>query len=265
MLDGEMTATAGRVLVIVPTYNEAENLAGVLTRLSAVLPQVHVLVVDDCSPDGTGEIADGLAAADARVHVLHREAKAGLGAAYLAGFAWGMDRCYDVLVEMDADGSHRPEDLPALLAAVADADLVLGSRWVAGGSVVNWPLRRKLISRAGTTYARLALGIDLRDVTGGFRAYRRRTLENLDLAEVHSQGYCFQIDLAWRAVSRGCRVVEVPITFVERERGVSKMSGAIVVEAIWRVTRWGLARRFGATARTTRSAVTPVGTVGRTH
>jgi dolichol-phosphate mannosyltransferase len=264
MLDSEVMASSERVLVIVPTYNEAENIAGVLGRLSAVLPQVHVLVVDDGSPDGTGMIADGLAAADARVHVLHRTAKAGLGAAYLAGFAWGLDRCYDVLVEMDADGSHRPEDLPALLRALADADLVLGSRWVPGGSVVNWPLRRKLISRAGTTYARLALGVELRDVTGGFRAYRRHALEELGLAEVHSQGYCFQIDLAWRAVTRGLKVVEVPITFVERELGVSKMSGGIVFEAIWRVTRWGFAKRFGDLGGVRGHGLTKVG-AGRNH
>jgi dolichol-phosphate mannosyltransferase len=262
MLDREVTAATDRVLVIVPTYNEAENIAGVLSRLQAVLPQVHVLVVDDASPDGTGAIADGLAAADARVHVLHRQGKAGLGAAYLAGFTWGLDRCYDVLVEMDADGSHRPEDLPALLSALGDADLVLGSRWVPGGSVVNWPLHRKLISRAGTTYARLALGVGLRDVTGGFRAYRRATLQDLDLSEVHSQGYCFQIDLAWRAVTRGCKVVEVPITFVERERGVSKMSGAIVLEAIWRVTQWGFAKRFGAGDESQRRRHLPVRTGG---
>jgi dolichol-phosphate mannosyltransferase len=231
------------VLVVVPTYNEAENIRGVLARLAAAVPYADVLVVDDDSPDGTGAIADEIAAADPRVRVLHRRSKEGLGAAYQAGFAWGLDRAYDVLVEMDADGSHRPEDLPRLLAALADADLVLGSRWVPGGSVVNWPLSRKLISRGGTTYARLALGIDIRDVTGGFRAYRRTTLEGLGLADVHSQGYCFQIDLAWRAVTRGFKVVEVPITFVERELGASKMSREIVIEALYRVTVWGITRR----------------------
>ena len=174
-------ASAFDVLVIVPTYNEAENLRPVLARLAAAVPAAHVLVVDDGSPDGTGAIADELAALDPRVSVLHRTSKEGLGAAYLAGFAWGLERGYDVLVEMDADGSHRPEDLPRLLTALSDADLVLGSRWVPGGGVVNWPLIRKLISRGGTTYARLALGIDIRDVTGGFRAYRRATLEQLGL------------------------------------------------------------------------------------
>jgi dolichol-phosphate mannosyltransferase len=265
MLDGQVRGSTDRVLVIVPTYDEAENLARLVTRVFAVLPEVHVLVVDDGSPDGTGEIADGLAAGDPRVHVMHRESKSGLGAAYLAGFAWGMDRVYDVLIEMDADGSHRPEDLPALLAGLSDADLVLGSRWVPGGAVVNWPKHRKLISRAGTTYARIALGVELRDVTGGFRAFRRATLEDLDLLDVHSQGYCFQIDLAWRAVSRGCKVVEVPITFVERELGVSKMSGAIVLEAIWRVTVWGVAKRFGNLRGGTRHGVVPVRAADRTR
>lgn len=235
-----------RVLVVVPTYNEAENLRPVLARLRAAVPGAEVLVVDDGSPDGTGAIADELAAADSRVRVLHRASKEGLGAAYLAGFAWGLDRGYDVLVEMDADGSHRPEDLPRLLAALPTADLVLGSRWVPGGSVVNWPRHRKLISRGGTTYARLALGIDIRDVTGGFRAYRRATLEGLGLDEVNSQGYCFQIELAARALARGFKVVEVPITFVERERGDSKMSREIVIEALRRVTAWGITRQRDA-------------------
>jgi len=252
----------GGVLVIVPTYNEAENIGAVLVRVAAAVPHADVLIVDDASPDGTGLIADRLAAGDPRVHVLHRAAKEGLGAAYLAGFAWALERRYDTLVQMDADGSHRPEDLPRLLDALTGADLVLGSRWVPGGSVVNWPLHRKLISRGGTTYARLALGVGVRDVTGGFRAFRRAAVEALDLSGVHSQGYCFQIDLAWRAISRGLRVVEVPITFVERELGASKMSGAIVREAIWRVTVWGLAKRFGSGSGTRRDGVTPVEMVG---
>ena len=243
---------AQTVLVIVPTYNEAENLPLVVDRLLTAVPSVHVLVADDNSPDGTGAVADGLAAADPRVSVLHRPGKAGLGAAYIAGFRWGMARGYDVLVEMDADGSHRPEDLPRLLAALdagAGADLVLGSRWVPGGSVVNWPASRRLISRGGTMYAKIALGIPIRDATGGYRVFRRSTLEGLDLDGVASQGYCFQIDLAWRAVRRGFRVVEVPITFVERELGTSKMSRAIVVEALWRVTVWGFEHRMAAVRR----------------
>ena len=255
---GHEPSAAGSVLVIIPTYNEAESLPRVVARLLATVPYVHVLVADDGSPDGTGAIADGLAAADPRVNVMHRPGKAGLGAAYIAGFRWGLARGYDVLVEMDADGSHRPEDLPRLLAAVGPvttgsgaangtgADLVLGSRWVPGGAVVNWPASRRLISRGGTLYAKLALGIPIRDATGGFRAFRRSTLEGLDLDGVASQGYCFQIDLAWRAVRRGFRVVEVPITFVERELGVSKMSRGIVVEALWRVTLWGFEARLAA-------------------
>ncbi|HSF26098.1 MAG TPA: polyprenol monophosphomannose synthase [Actinomycetes bacterium] len=234
---------ADRVLVVIPTYDERDNLAPIVARVRAAVPQAHLLVVDDASPDGTGELADALAREDTQVHVLHRAGKAGLGAAYLHGFSWGFDHDFQVLVEMDADGSHQPEQLPALLEALADADLVLGSRWVPGGEVVNWPTRRRLISRGGTTYARLALGVPLHDITGGFRAFRRTTLEALDLHDVASQGYCFQVDLAWRAVRRGLRVVEVPITFVERERGASKMSGAIVREALVRVTGWGLAHR----------------------
>jgi dolichol-phosphate mannosyltransferase len=234
----------GALLVIVPTYNEAPNLERVVGRLRAAVPEAHVLVADDNSPDGTGAIADRLAGADDHVHVLHRPGKQGLGAAYLAGFHWGLANGYDVLVEMDADGSHQPEDLPRLLTALRDADLVLGSRWVPGGEVVNWPVSRKLISRGGTTYARLALGLPLRDATGGFRAFRRATLEGINLETVSSQGYCFQIDLASRAIRRGWRVVEVPITFVEREYGASKMSRSIVVEALWRVTVWGVQQRL---------------------
>jgi dolichol-phosphate mannosyltransferase len=233
----------GPVLVVVPTYNEAENIERTVQGIRTAVPGAHILVVDDGSPDGTGAIADRLAADDEHVQVLHRAGKQGLGAAYVAGFQWGLERGYGVLVEMDADGSHRAVDLPRLLAALDDADLVLGSRWVPGGAVVNWPLLRKLISRIGTTYARLALGLPLRDATGGFRAFRRATLEKLDLPTVESQGYCFQIDLAWRAVKLGLRVVEVPIVFVERQYGASKMSSAIVAEALWRVTLWGAGSR----------------------
>ena len=230
------------MLVVVPTYDERLNIEPVVGRVRAAVPSADVLVVDDASPDGTGEIADRLAAEDGQVHVLHRVGKQGLGSAYLAGFGWGLQRGYDVLVEMDADGSHQPEQLPDLLAALGEADLVLGSRWVPGGSVVNWPRSRELLSRGGNTYVRVALGLRLRDATGGFRAFRRETLDKLDLDAVASQGYCFQVDLARRAVSQGLRVVEVPIEFVEREHGVSKMSGAIVREALWRVTLWGLVR-----------------------
>ncbi|ESQ02638.1 MULTISPECIES: polyprenol monophosphomannose synthase [Streptomyces] len=233
----------GTTLVIIPTYNEADNLAPVVARVRAAVPEAHVLVADDNSPDGTGKIADELAADDEQVHVLHRAGKEGLGAAYLAGFRWGLERDYGVLVEMDADGSHQPEELPRLLTALKGADLVLGSRWVPGGRVVNWPRGRQLLSRGGSTYSRLLLDVPLRDITGGYRAFRRETLEKLGLTEVASQGYCFQVDLARRAVQSGCTVVEVPITFVEREHGDSKMSRDIVVEALWRVTAWGVGGR----------------------
>jgi dolichol-phosphate mannosyltransferase len=236
-------ATAQRVLVIIPTYNEVENIEPIVGRVIASVPAANVLVVDDGSPDGTGKLADCLADADDRIHVLHRTHKNGLGAAYIAGFDWGLDAGYDVLVEMDADGSHAPEQLPRLLGALSHADLVLGSRWVPGGIVQNWPWSRKIISRGGSWYARLATGIGLRDATGGYRAYRRGVLVGIDYRAVASQGYCFQIDLAWRAIRGGYRVVEVPITFADRVRGESKMDGAIVREAFCRVTRWGYAHR----------------------
>jgi dolichol-phosphate mannosyltransferase len=240
----EPGAVTGPVLVIIPTYNEWENLPLIVARVRAAVPHVDVLVADDSSPDGTGDLADDLARADPQVHVLHRPGKEGLGAAYLEGFGWALGRGYDVIVEMDADGSHPPEQLPDLLARIeAGADLVLGSRWVPGGRVVNWPMSRQVISRGGNLYNRLALGIGLHDSTGGFRAFRRTTLEKLDLAGVASQGYCFQVDLALRAIRKGLRVDEVPITFVEREHGVSKMDRDIVVEAFWRVTQWGVRYR----------------------
>jgi dolichol-phosphate mannosyltransferase len=233
------------VLVIVPTYNEADNIRPIVHRLRAAAPDAHVLVADDDSPDGTGKIADELAAADDHVRVLHRAGKEGLGAAYLAGFRWGLEHDYGVLVEMDADGSHQPEELPRLLTALGSADLVLGSRWVPGGRVVNWPRSRKYLSRGGSLYSRVLLDVPLRDVTGGYRAFRAETLRGLGMKDVASQGYCFQIDLARRAVRSGHHVVEVPITFVERERGDSKMSRDIVAEALWRVPVWGVQQRLG--------------------
>jgi dolichol-phosphate mannosyltransferase len=232
-----------RVLVIIPTYNERENIELIADRVLAAVPQADLLVVDDASPDGTGKLAEAMAEANPRVNVLHRSGKAGLGAAYIAGFDWGLDAGYDVLVEMDADGSHAPEQLPRLLAALTTADVVLGSRWVPGGAVVDWPLSRELLSRGASLYSRMALGIDVRDATGGYRAYRREVLEGIDYAAVASEGYCFQIDLAWRALRGGYRLVEVPITFADRQRGESKMSGTIVREALWRVTEWGVVHR----------------------
>ncbi len=234
---------APRVLVIIPTYNERDNIEEIVKRVLDSVAHAHVLVVDDASPDGTGEVADTLAEAGERVHVLHRPGKAGLGAAYTAGFDWGLAAGYGVLVEMDADGSHAPEQLPRLLAGLDSADVVLGSRWVPGGEVRNWPLRRKFLSRGGNVYTRLMLGIHLHDATGGYRVYRREVLEHADYSGAMSQGYCFQVDLAWRAVRAGYRVVELPITFAERERGESKMSSVIVREALWRVTQWGVVHR----------------------
>jgi len=253
----DRTDAPSRVLVIIPTFNERENLPGALARLRANVPGVDVLVVDDGSPDGTGTLAEEIAVQDAAdigresIHVLHRTGKLGLGTAYIMGFRWALERGYDVVVEMDADGSHRAEDLPRVLAAVVDADLVIGSRWVPGGSVVNWPYYRQVLSRGGSTYTHVALGLPIKDATAGFRAYRADMLRRLELDEVASRGYCFQIDMAWRVLRAGGRAVEVPITFVERELGQSKMSRTIVVEAIANVTVWGVKER----ARQVRAAV----------
>lgn len=230
-------------LVIIPTYNESENLAHIVARVLRSGADVHVLVVNDGSPDGTGGIADDLASRRDRVNVLHRTSKVGLGAAYLAGFVWELERNYEALVEMDADGSHHPEYLPGMLALLKDNDLVLGSRWVPGGKVENWPLRRELPSRGGSWYTRGALGITVSDTTGGYRAFRSSARRTIDLATVASHGYCFRVDLLWRALQNGLRVVETPITFTERMHGTSKMSGSIVRESLFNVTRWGLNRR----------------------
>ncbi len=232
-----------RVVMVVPTYDERDNLAWIVGRLHAAVPDVDVLVVDDGSPDGTGAVADELAAADPRVHVLHRERKGGLGAAYLHGFRWALEAGYDVVGEMDADGSHQPEQLHRLREALPDADLVIGSRWVPGGSVVNWPWHRAALSRGGNLYVRLLLGIDVRDATAGYRLYRRQTLEKIELDTVRSTGYVFQTDLAARTVRAGLVVREVPIEFVERVRGDSKMSGAVAVESLRRITGWGARER----------------------
>ena len=233
----------GRVVVVIPTYNEADNLAWIVARLRRAQPDIDVLVVDDESPDGTGRIADGLASSDPQVHVLHRAAKGGLGAAYVHGFAWALEQGYDVIGEMDADGSHQPEQLHRLLDALGGADLVIGSRWVPGGSVVNWPRRRELLSRGGNLYVRLLLGIAVRDATAGYRLFRRETLEKIDLAKVRSTGYVFQTDMVARTLNAGMTVREVPIEFVERVRGDSKMSGAVASESLKRITVWGLRER----------------------
>jgi dolichol-phosphate mannosyltransferase len=238
----------GRVVMVIPTYDEADNIGWLVGRLRIAEPSVDVLVVDDNSPDGTGALADELAAADPAVHVLHRPGKGGLGAAYLAGFAWALDAGYDVVGEMDADGSHQPEQLHRLLEALAGsssegADLVIGSRWIPGGSVVNWPRRREALSRGGNLYVRVLLGIDVRDATAGFRVFRRSALEKIDLASVQSTGYVFQTDLVTRCLRAGLAVREVPIEFVERVRGDSKMSGAVATESLRRITRWGLRER----------------------
>jgi dolichol-phosphate mannosyltransferase len=247
-----------RVLVVVPTYEERASLPRALDGLRREVPDADVLVVDDASPDGTGALAEEYAERDATtagrraVHVLHRTGKQGLGTAYVAGFRWALERGYYVVVEMDADGSHRAEDLPALLARTDDAALVIGSRWVRGGRVVNWPLHRQVLSRGANVYAWLAMGLPVRDATAGFRAYRASVLAALPLDQVASHGYCFQIDMAWRVVRAGGDVVEVPITFVERAEGRSKMSRDIVVEALVKVTVWGAQERW----RQLRSLVT---------
>jgi dolichol-phosphate mannosyltransferase len=241
--------TLGRVVMVVPTYNEVDNLAWVVGRLRAVQPEVHVLVVDDNSPDGTGKIADEMAAADDHVSVLHRTEKRGLGAAYKHGFRVALDDGFDVVGEMDADGSHQPEQLHLLLDALHDADLVIGSRWVPGGSVVNWPFRRELLSRGGNLYVRLLLGVAIRDATAGYRLFRRATLEAIDLETVESTGYVFQTDMVVRCLRAGLRVREVPIEFVERVRGDSKMSGHVAVESLRRITRWGARERLESVRR----------------
>ncbi|AXK45123.1 polyprenol monophosphomannose synthase [Brachybacterium saurashtrense] len=230
-------------LIVIPTYDEREALPGTLARLRAAVPEVDVLVVDDSSPDGTGEWAEGVAAQDPAVHVLHRAGKEGLGPAYLAGFAWGLERGYAQLGEMDADASHRPEQLPRLLEAMAGgADLAIGSRWVPGGRVHDWPLRRLLLSRGANLYVRALLGLGVADATAGYRLFRAELLARVIAQDVASQGYCFQVDMTRRARALGAVIAEVPIDFDERAEGASKMSSAIVREALVKVTSWGLSR-----------------------
>lgn len=235
----------GRVLVIIPTYNEAENIEMITSRLRTSVPAAHILIADDNSPDGTGRIADDLAAADPHIQVLHRRGKEGLSAAYLAGFRWGLDRSFDVLVEFDADGSHQPEQLHRLLdALVAGADMVKGSRWVKGGSVINWPLHREVLSRAGSLWTRLMLGMPIKDVTGGLNAFKADTLRRI-IDDIEAEGYGIQRDLTWHTHQAGMQVVEVPIDFKERERGDSKMSSDVFFEALKQTTRMGINHRLG--------------------
>ena len=238
-------------LVIVPTYDEIESLAGMIERIRRAVPDADVLVVDDASPDGTGDLADRIAAQDSHVRVLHRAGKDGLGRAYLAGFEVAINGEYTYAIEIDADGSHDPAELPAMLQIAADgADLVIGSRWIPGGAVRNWPRSRQFISRAGNTYARLALRSNIRDITAGFRVFRVSALRSAAVADVASDGYCFQVEVAWRLEKSGHRVAEHPIIFVERELGRSKMHTGIVVEALLRVTGWGITSAFRPTTDT---------------
>ncbi|MCA0294266.1 MAG: polyprenol monophosphomannose synthase [Actinobacteria bacterium] len=241
----DSTASLERVLVIIPTYNESENITPITARIRKAVPSAHILVADDNSPDGTGAIADDLAKADDHIHVLHRKGKEGLGAAYIAGFRWGLAEGFDVLVEHDADGSHQPEHLPAMLQRLRTADAVKGSRYVKGGATKGWPLQRELLSRGGNLWTRMMLGLKVKDATGGFTAWRANTLRNIDLDGVEAAGYGFQVDLVWRALRNGFTVAEVPITFIEREYGDSKMSSAIVAEAMLLTTRWGVKYRLG--------------------
>jgi len=229
--------------VLVPTYQELHTLASIVHRIFEHNPEVHVLVIDDNSPDGTGKLADQLKAKYANLEVLHRKSKNGLGAAYIDGFNNSIND-FDVLVEMDADGSHDPQDLVTILKEIPNYDCVLGSRWVPGGMVVNWPKSREILSRGGNSYARLMLGIDIGDATGGFRAYKTSTLKELELSDIDSQGYCFQVDMVRRLLKKGFKIKEVPITFTERTIGTSKMSRNIVLEAFLKIGIWGLQRLF---------------------
>lgn len=223
-----------------PTFNEIDSLKISVQALRDSANDVDLLIVDDNSPDGTGKLADSLT--DRRTFVLHRESKAGLGAAYLAGFAWAKKNGYEAVVEMDADGSHRAEDLAKLLSGIQNADLVIGSRWVPGGKVENWPAYRRAISKLGNSYARFMLRTKIQDMTAGFRVYRISFLDRLDLAGVAARGYAFQVEMALRSVKAGGVVLEVPIVFVERAHGRSKMTTAIVLEALWLVTKWAFYR-----------------------
>jgi dolichol-phosphate mannosyltransferase len=234
-------------LICIPTYNEAENIRGVIERtLATGIPGLSILVIDDGSPDGTANIVEAMAQelSNPRIHLLRRNSKSGLGPAYLAAFAWALAHSFDYVVEMDADGSHQPEELGRLLEASRDADLVLGTRWMTGGKVENWPFYRRAISRIGTWYAEIALKVPYKDLTGGYRVLSKKLLETIDLRSIQTLGYGFQIEIAMRAFDAGLKVAEVPITFIERTQGRSKMSRRIVFEALERTTIWGFQRRL---------------------
>ena len=239
-------------LIIVPTYNEAESAPRLISSVLRLTPEAHILIVDDGSPDGTADICQEIADFDERVHVMRRADKQGLGSAYIAGFGWGLTRGFAAMVEMDADGSHRPEDLLLMLESFesdSSLDLVIGSRWVSGGTVQNWARNRELLSRGANRYAKTLLGIPINDVTAGFRVYRATLLSRIDFASIVSEGYCFQIEMTRKVLALGGLIHEIPITFVERQHGVSKMTAKIVIEAMLRVTMWGLLRPLGVLRR----------------
>ena len=236
-----------KFLVVIPTYNEAKTVPILITSLLSLIPDISILIVDDSSPDGTGKLCEDIASRDQRVHVLHRSEKQGLGAAYLAGFSWGLSREFNLIAEMDADGSHRPTDLVRMLEVIrsdATTDLVIGSRWTNGGGVEKWTQTRKLLSKGANRYAKFLLRSSIRDLTAGFRIYRSSVLEDINFSQVKSQGYCFQIEMALEASKLNADIREIPIIFLDRTEGVSKMSARIILEAMIRVTMWGIYGRF---------------------
>ncbi|MGA1450208.1 MAG: polyprenol monophosphomannose synthase, partial [Candidatus Nanopelagicales bacterium] len=235
---------SSKTLIIIPTYQESENIISILERVQAANPEANVLVVDDSSPDGTGQIVERLMKSNPKIRLLTNSVKGGLGKAYVKGFKWGLSKDFDIFVEMDADGSHAPEQLPSILKNLDECDVSLGSRWVPGGRIENWPISRQILSKGGNLYTRLMLGFNVKDATGGYRAYKRKVLETIDLDSIESQGYCFQVDMVRRSLAFGFKVCETPIVFTEREAGNSKMSRQIVIEAFTRIGFWGLKRLF---------------------
>jgi len=235
---------SSKTLIIIPTYQESENIISILERVQAANPEANVLVVDDSSPDGTGQIVERLMKSNPKIRLLTNSVKGGLGKAYVKGFKWGLSKDFDIFVEMDADGSHAPEQLPSILKNLDECDVSLGSRWVPGGRIENWPISRQILSKGGNLYTRLMLGFKVKDATGGYRAYKRKVLESIDLDSIESQGHCFQVDMVRRSLAFGFKVCETPIVFTEREAGNSKMSRQIVIEAFTRIGFWGLKRVF---------------------